>query len=91
MEIKALRDNINLLGRSTTEDAEAALERSGLNPDDFEFKVSDQTDYSGAFYNTRSTVEVTYKPKGITRSYQAGHQTAFAAEFQRDLQSGVFK
>jgi hypothetical protein len=91
MEVKALRDNIKLLGKTSIEDAERALERSRLPVSDFEFKVSDQTDYSGAFYNTRSTVEVTYKPEDITRSYRAGHQTAFAAEFERDLQNGVFK
>lgn len=91
MEVKALRDNMNLVGHSTIEDVESALDRLGYSENDFEFKVEDRTDYSTEFHNINSTVHVTYKPKGITRSYEAGHNTAFAAAFERDLQSGVFK
>jgi len=91
MEIRALRDNINLVGRSSIEDAEKALDHLGYSADDFEFTVEDKTDYSTALHHIYSTVHVTYKPKGITRFYDAGHQTAFAAAFEQDLQSGVFK
>ena len=91
MEVKTLRDNINLVGRSTIEDIECALDRLGYADDDFEFKVEDKTDYTPDLHHIYSAVHVTYKPRGIKRSYDAGHQTAFAAAFEQDLQSGVFK
>ena len=91
MEIKALRDNVMLIGHSTIEDVESALDRFGYSQDDFDFKVQDDTQYSSGLYHTYSTVHVTYKPNGIKRSYAAGHQSAFAAEFERDLQGGFYR
>ena len=89
--IRALRDNDKLIDNSEIEDVEKAFERLGYSTDDFDFKVEDNTDYSFVLHHIKSTVHVTFKPKGIKRSYQAGHQSTFAAELERDLQSGVFK
>lgn len=92
MKVRALRDNVHLLGLSSIEDVEHALEKAGYQEDDIYFVVTETSSPSAdELYHIYSTVQTTHKASGKTRTYNSGHNSTWAFEFERDLKSGFYK
>ena len=91
MEVKALRNKVHLLGISSIEDVEQALEKAGYQEDDFEFVVTDTSSPPGnELYHIYSTVQTTHRASGKTRTYNSGHNSTWAYEFESDLKSAFY-
>jgi hypothetical protein len=89
MEIKALRNKVHLVGFRSIDEVELALEKCGYQEDVFAFVV---TEIGSPPTSDRisSTVQVTHKANGKTRTYNSGDRTAWAVEFESDLKSGFY-
>lgn len=75
---------------SEREDFEQAIRRKGLDPDDFELIETRDQPHGRETYAITGTVTIKRKSTDAEKSYQAGHRSAWPAEFENDLTSGVF-
>lgn len=79
-----------MVADSEKEDFEQAIHGKGLDPADFELVESRDQPQGGGTYAITGTVTIKRKSTGAEKSYQAGHGSAWPAEFENDLTSGVF-
>lgn len=75
---------------SEREDFEQAIRNKGFSPGDFELTESRDPVQGAGVYVVTGTVTIERKSSGAKKSYQAGHGSAWTAEFEADLQRGVF-
>ena len=79
-----------MVSDSVTEDCIQAIERQGLDVDDFE--LTEQRDPPRGTDVQPFTGQVTIRRKstGAERTYASGHGSTWPAEFDDDLSQGVF-
>ena len=75
---------------SEREDFEQAILAKGFEPDDFELIEKRDPPGGGEIHPITGTVTIKRKSNGTEKSYQAGHGSAWPAEFSDDLNNGVF-
>ncbi len=75
---------------SVTEDSIQAIERHGLDVDDFE--LTEQMDPRRGTDIQPITGQVTIRRKstGVEKTYASGHGSSWPTEFDDDLSQGVF-
>jgi hypothetical protein len=70
----------------------AAVQHSNYNDDDFTVTLTDDKSLpSTGIGPVTGSVTVMYNPSGKQRTYKAGHNSAWPAEFQQDLTNGFYK
>jgi hypothetical protein len=79
-----------LLGNSEKEDFLAIVRAAGYLPADFELSETEERPTTTEIYAVRGTANVARKSTNVSRKYQAGHATSWLAEFEKDLQAGVY-
>ena len=87
-----------LITDSERQDFERVILEAGLSIGDFALKEKQDEFPTAGVAPRTGTVTVTYVPTTLdsrtaftTRTYRAGHDSAWPAEFERDLKSKVFK
>jgi hypothetical protein len=90
MSFESLRNNLVIIGQSSIEDARNSLGRYGYSEDDFSISVVDDTQPTAGLFPYRGRVTFKHKPTGKEKTYYAGHESTWAAEFEIDLQHGYF-
>jgi len=78
------------LDNDEREDAEGAARECGYPDNTFEFNWIEYAPLSAGPHPVVADVEVIDTSSGITRTYEAGHNRAWIAEFDTDLKAGVF-
>jgi hypothetical protein len=73
-----------------TQDFNSAIKRAGYPKDEFEISEKEDPSPVGVVHAITGTVTVRNKRTGVERTYKAGHATAWVAEFEKDLQTGLF-
>lgn len=79
-----------LLDESERQDFWALIARHGYSKDDFELTELEDKPARTGVYAITGTVTVRRKSTGLSRQYQAGHATAWLADFGADLRGHVF-
>jgi hypothetical protein len=79
-----------MVDESEREDFQQAIRNKGFEPDDFELTEKQDPPQGGGIYAIKGTVTIERKSTGARKSYQAGHGSAWPAEFEDDLESGAF-
>ena len=75
---------------SEFKDYQLELESFGYSIDDFELTSQEDPPPSHGMHITTGTVTVKHHVSGKERTYQAGHATAWVAEFANDLKDKAF-
>jgi hypothetical protein len=75
---------------SEREDFEQAILNRGFELDDFELIERRELTGEKEIYAIAGTVTIKRKSSDIEKSYQAGHGSAWPAEFSNHLNTGVF-
>ena len=75
---------------SEKEDFEQAIRNKGFSLDDFELTEKRDPAQGAGVHAITGTVTIKRKSSGAKKSYQAGHGSAWPAEFENDLRRGVF-
>jgi hypothetical protein len=71
------------------QDFEAAINRAGFDPSDFN-PVVVEDERSPEPQPVTGTVTVTRESSGVAKTYRAGHVSIWVAEFDQDLKAGLF-
>lgn len=84
-----LQQALKVLGQDEIDDAHALLRDHGFHPGDFEIvqRANPSPEYPSAI---TGAVTLIHKGTGASRTYQAGHGTAWLAELEADLKLGIF-
>jgi hypothetical protein len=85
-----MAEGISVIEDDELEDFHASIEAQGYDKDDFELTQSANPTSAGSVSAVTGTVTVRRKSTGAKRSYPAGHDSAWPATFDDDLESGVF-
>jgi len=85
--------NFKIIHASEQEDFRRAVSRFGLDPHDFKLEESSDKGQPLAegLFAIIGTVTVEYRPSHRTRTYTAGHGTAWTVAFESDLRAGKFE
>jgi hypothetical protein len=79
-----------IVSSSEKEDFASALDRDGYAKEDFEILAREDPFPTQDIGHITGAVTVRNKKIGFEQTYKAGHTTAWVAEFERDLQTGLF-
>lgn len=72
-------------------DVKNSISNEKLNFNDFEFKETDSTkENPDGLHAVSGEIEISYKPKNISKKYATGHGTSWPAEFEFDLKTNAF-
>jgi hypothetical protein len=86
--------NYRVIDKTEIEDFHNALRRAGYSSEDFELSEQEEEPRpaapGGVFY-MRGTATVTSKKTGISRTYAAGHGTAWVNTFEENLRARLFE
>jgi Ni,Fe-hydrogenase III small subunit len=84
-----MAEAISVIENDELEDFHASIDDQGYDIDDFELTQSANPTPAGSVSVT-GTVTVKRKSKDVKRTYPAGHDSAWPATFDDDLESGIF-
>jgi hypothetical protein len=85
-----MAEAISVIEDDELEDFHASIEDQGYDKDDFELTQSANPTPAGSVSAVTGTVTVRRKSKDVKRTYPAGHDCAWPASFEDDLESGIF-
>jgi hypothetical protein len=84
-----LKAALKLLGQDEIEDAQTLMREQGFRSDDFE--ILQRADPSPPFPSAvTGTVVVLRRSSKVSRSYAAGHDSAWLGQLEADLKLGAF-